>query len=113
MPKVYFTQIPHKRHEGKLIPAFNVSSAGQFGEIVTIMPPQTAFTNTKILARQVDDEISKYRYEDGDVVVLLGDPVVIATTIAVLARYCSIFAVLKWDKNLGRYLKTVVNVDFD
>lgn len=113
MPKVFFTQIPHRRQDGKLIPAFNVSSAGQFGEIVTIMPPQTAFTNTKILAKQVDEEISEYSYEDGDVIVLLGDPVVIATTIAVLSRYCSIFAILKWDKNLGRYLKTVVNVNID
>ena len=111
MSKVYFTQIPLKNHHGRLIQTLNISTAEDFGEVVELMPPQTAFFNTKQLSKQLDNQLKDYDYDQGDVIVLLGDPVIMAATIAVLSKRRDLFAILKWDKNLRRYIKIVINSD--
>lgn len=104
MPKVYITQVPHKKDKatGSLVPSVNISPASEHGEIVIMMPPRATFFATADLIKQLREQLKDYDYEGGDALIAMGDPVVIAAACAVLAIKGS-FTVLRWDKNLGRY----------
>ena len=105
MPKVFVTQIPQRkdRETGVYVPVVNIAPAAEYGEIVTIMPPQAAFYNTKDLVTQMREALKEYDYEAGDCIVSLGDPAVIGVAFAVLGQRFGKFTVLKWDKNVERY----------
>lgn len=111
MPKVYVTQLPHQRDvaTGALVPRFNLGPAQEHGDVVVMMPPQAAFQATSELTRQISERLSGYEYADGDSVLLLGDTIIIAASVAVLAKHHGKFTVLKWDRNLGRYIRSVIN----
>jgi|SRR5687768_10721631 len=104
MPKVYITQVPHRKDHktGAFVPSVNVSPAAEHGEIVIMMPPRASFFATADLLKQLGEHLKGYDYEAGDSLVVLGDPVVIAAACALLGSKGS-FTVLRWDKNLGRY----------
>jgi len=110
MPNVYVTQIPHRRDgaTGSLVPAFNLTPAEEHGKLVVMMPPQAAFHATGELTRQLRDKLQAYNYEDGDSVLLLGDTTLVAAAAALLGKLRFKFAVLRWDRNLGRYTRVVI-----
>lgn len=112
MPKVFVTQIPHKRDQGtdSFVPTVNITPAGEHGEIVVMMPPRASFHATSDLVDQLDGHLRDYDYEAGDSLVALGDPSVIAVACAILGRYKGKFTILKWDKNVGRYFPTTIVV---
>jgi hypothetical protein len=107
MPKVFVTQVPYRKDptSGDLMPSVNVSPAAEHGEVVILMPPRVAFHNTIDLVKQLKVQLQNYNYRDGDCVIPLGDPSVIAATFGILGKNNKAFTVLKWDKNLGRYLQ--------
>lgn len=104
MPKVYVTQVPHRKDNrtGAFVPSVNISPASEHGDIVIMMPPRATFFATADLLKQLGDHLKDYDYDAGDSIVVLGDPVVIAAACALLGSKGS-FTVLRWDKNLGRY----------
>lgn len=112
MPKVYVTQIPHRKDSetGAFVPTVNLSPAHEHGEVVVCMPPRAAFFATQDLVKQLSEKLCDYNYEAGDCLVALGDPAVIAVACAILGRMGK-FTVLKWDKQLGRYspARVVIN----
>lgn len=112
MPKIYVTQIPHRRDKetGSLVPAFNLTPANEHGELVVMMPPQAAFQATADLVRQLEEKLSGYSYAEGDCALLLGDTTIVAATVAILAKRCAKFAILRWDRNLSRYTRVVLTV---
>lgn len=112
MPKVYVTQVPHLRDRATqaLVPVFNITPAQEHGELVTMMPPGAAFFNTAELVRQLAERLFPYDYEAGDSVLLLGDTTIVAATVAVVSKRNHKFAVLRWDRNLGRYTRVVITV---
>lgn len=105
MAKVYVTQIPHRKDEatGSFTPTVNISPASEYGEVVVMMPPRAAFFATRDLVDQLEEKLKDYDYEAGDCLVTLGDPVVAAAAAAILGRKGR-FTVLKWDRQLGRYV---------
>src|SRR5512147_1853638 len=106
MAKVYITQVPHKKDvsTGAFVPAINITPAGEHGELVVMMPPRAAFHATSDLVKQMRDHLKNYDYEAGDSLVALGDPAIIAVACAILGKMHGKFIVLKWDRNVGRYL---------
>lgn len=112
MAKVYITQVPHRRDpETKaFVPSVNISPAAEHGELIVMMPPRAAFHATSDLVRQLKDHLKDYSYEAGDSIVALGDPAIIAVACAVLGKMHGKFIVLKWDRNVGRYLPAHVAV---
>lgn len=112
MPKVYVTQVPHRRDRetNSFVPAFNITPASEHGELDVMMPPSSAFYNTAELVRQLAVRLAPYDYVAGDSCLLLGDTSIVAATVAVLAKRHSKFAVLRWDRNLGRYTRVVITV---
>ncbi|HEY6020831.1 MAG TPA: hypothetical protein VIY48_13315 [Candidatus Paceibacterota bacterium] len=106
MPKVFITQLPHKRDPvtKALVPSINITPATEHGELVFMMPPQASFHATGDLVAQMKKHLKEYDFEAGDSIVALGDPAIIAVAFGILGKYNNKFNVLKWDRNLGRYV---------
>jgi hypothetical protein len=109
---VYVTQIPLRRDKftGVMTPSVNISPASEHGQIEILMPGQTSFFATGDLVAQLKEGLKDYDYERGDSVVCLGDPAIIAIVGAILSGMSEQFYVLRWDKNLGRYVKIKIKV---
>jgi hypothetical protein len=60
--------------------------------------------------KQLREKLEHYDYEAGDSIVAMGDPSVIAVACAILGKLHGRFQVLKWDKNVGRYIPSHVSV---
>lgn len=115
MPKVFVTQVPHRRDPGTqaFVPAVNVSPASEHGEIVVMMPPRAAFQTSPSLVEQLKRHLSGYDFEAGDSIVPIGDPVIIGAACAILGRNRPLdrrIRVLRWDRNIGRYVPVEVKI---
>lgn len=110
--RVFVTQIPHRRDNdtGALVPSVNIGPASEHGEIVVMMPPQASFYATNDLINQLSNHLDSYDFDEGDSLVALGSPTVIAAACAYLGKRRSKFALLVWDKQLGRYLRLTFNM---
>lgn len=106
MAKIFVTQIPHRRdpETRAFVPAINIAPAAEHGELVVMMPPRAAFHATNDLVQQLREHLKDYDYDGGDALVALGDPAVIAVACALLGKLFGRFRVLKWDRNVGRYI---------
>lgn len=76
-----------------------------------MMPPHAPFHATADLVKQLWEHLKSYDYERGDALVAMGDPAVIAVACALLGRHHGRFIILKWDRNVSRYLPSHVNVN--
>ena len=112
MSKVYVTQIPHRKDKDTdaFVPTININPATEFGEVVVMMPPRASFFATADLVAQMREHLKDYDYDAGDCIVALGDPSVIAVAFAILGKMFGKFTVLKWDKNVGRYIASHITV---
>lgn len=112
MPKVYITQVPNRRDRetGTFVPTVNISPAAEHGEPVILMPPRASFFATSDLVKQLKEKLEHYDYAAGDSIVAMGDPAIIAVACAILGKLHGKFQVLKWDKNVGRYIPSHVSV---
>ena len=111
-PKVYITQIPHRRdpETRAFVPSINIAPAAEHGELIVMMPPRASFFATSDLVKQMKEHLQNYDYEAGDCLVAMGDPAVIAVACAILGKTMGRFTVLKWDPNVSRYLPTHIQV---
>ena len=112
MPKVYITQVPNRRdpETNTFVPTVNIAPAAEHGEPIILMPPRSSFFATSDLVKQLREKLEHYDYEAGDSIVAMGDPAVIAVACAILGKLHGRFRVLKWDKNLRRYIPSHVSV---
>ena len=108
--RVFITQIPHRRHGGsetELVPSVNINPASEFGELEIMFQPRTSFHVSRELADLCWDKLSDFNPE-ADSILPMGDNFIGATCCAILGKRFGHFFVLKWDKNLGRYLQSKV-----
>ena len=75
-----------------------------------MMPPHASFHATNDLTRQLKKSLYDYNYEAGDSLISMGDPCIIAVACAILGRDFGKFAILKWDRQLGRYIKSHIKI---
>lgn len=110
--KVFITQIPHRKdaETGAFVPAFNIGPAAEFGELTVMLPPRTSFHATAELVMHLRKSLDAYNFERGDHLLALGDPAIIAAASALLGRLHGKFSLLKWDRNIGRYIPAIINV---
>jgi len=103
--RVFCTQLPHHKDSatGAFVPSFNLTTAYEFGDVIVMMPPRAAYIGTAKLVEQLTEKLQDYDYDRGDMLLLLGDPSIVAAAVAVVARRNTRFGVLRWEKNLGRY----------
>lgn len=111
-PTVYITQVPQRRDSetGAYVPSVNIAPAAEHGEVVVMMPPRAPFHATNDLVKQLWGHLKDYDYEAGDSLVAMGDPAVIAVACAILGKEHRKFTILKWDRNVSRYLPSHVSV---
>lgn len=109
---VWVTQVPNRRDKstGAFVPAVNISPATEHGQIKILMPSDAAFYATEELVAQLRVGLHDYDFDRGDSLIALGDPAIIAVAGAVLAEQCSAFSILRWDKNIGRYVKITIEL---
>jgi hypothetical protein len=101
MPKVYVTSETTQH---------NVTPALQFGEIVTILPPnaQVLFSVVPAVSR-IKRKLEKFT--DEDYLVLIGDPAVIGIVCSVAAaKNNGRFKVLKWDRREKLYVPLQIDI---
>jgi hypothetical protein len=110
--KVFVTQIPNRRDRetGAMVPSFNISPAAEYGEIHLLMPAGASFYASAHMVSHLRKELRAYSFERGDAIVPAGDPSIIMATGAVLAEYTKQMRVLKWDRQIGRYIPVEVNL---
>lgn len=112
MPRVYVTQIPHRRDvdTNSFVPTVNIGPAAEHGEVVVMMPPQAAFHATADLVEQLSQKLRHYDYDAGDALIALGDPAIMAAAFAFLGKRFGRFTVLKWDRQIKRYVPARISV---
>jgi hypothetical protein len=112
--KVYLTMLPQRKVQNgeryEYVPMFNITPAREFGEIVELFPFKANYLDGRAAARTCREKLKNYNYAAGDAVLLLGDTVIMACVIAVLAADHGRFHVLKWDRNLGRYVRIAIDL---
>ena len=112
--KVYLTMLPQRKMQNgeryEYVPMFNITPAREFGEIVELFPFKANYLDGRAAARACREKLKNYNYAAGDAVLLLGDTVIMACVIAVLAADHGRFHVLKWDRNLGRYVRISIDL---
>ena len=105
------TQIPHKHSmfdtETTFVPSVNINPATEFGELEIMFPPRTSFHVSRELTDQCWEKLVDFNPEI-DSILPMGDMFIGATCCAILGKRFNHFFILKWDKNLGRYLKSKV-----
>lgn len=109
MPTVFVSQLPHKKDPvtGMWVPGYNIHPASAHGTVKILLPPKAPFQTSAQLVPQLG-EVMKYSFKRGDHLLLLGDPVIIATMVAMVSVKGD-FRVLRWDRNIGQYVSVVVN----
>lgn len=110
MSKVFVPQIPRRRDKttDKFIPVVNVSPAEEYGEIVVLLPPTASFHATGDIVDLLRPQLKQYSYEDGDSVIAIGDPSILAVVLGILGREHGKFYLLKWDRLMQRYNKSKI-----
>ena len=110
MSTVYVTQLPHRRDPdtGAWVPTVNLSIANEFGVVRIMMPPQAAFQQTHNLLGQLHKQLLGYDFNNGDSLLPLGDCVIIAAAVAILARRGP-FAILRYDRLIKKYARIVIH----
>jgi hypothetical protein len=109
--RVYVTQVPMRRDHGTgaLVPAFNINTASEHGEVVVMLPSQAAFS---IAPNDLIKELTRHLEEydpDRDFILPLGDFIIISAAFGFLGRTFGRWNLLTWDRQLGRYLTTKIN----
>lgn len=111
MPKVYVTQVPVRKNiKDQLVPAVNINTAMEYGDIEIIFPGQFSYANTSDIISMLHAKLQNYNEADGDVLLPLGDPGVCAMANGLLAQMCGSWTILKWDKNAKRYFPTSIDM---
>ena len=101
MPKVYVTSETTQH---------NVSPALKFGEIITILPPnsQVLFSVVPTIQR-IRRKLEKF--SDEDYLVLIGDPAIIGIVCSMAAaKNNGRFKLLKWDRREAMYIPMQIDI---
>lgn len=106
-PKVFATQIPSRRDAGSglWVPTVNVAPAEQFGKVETLLPPGSQFFAASETTRLIKNRLHDLDYQQGDFLLPLGNPVIMAVASAIAARRSNgCLNVLVWDRHSSSYV---------
>lgn len=104
MPKVF---VPHQalRYDEDLhrrIPVRDISRASQFGELVIVLESSKSISVTNNVQSEIKERMAEFK--DGDYIMALGDPVVIAACVMHASKVTSRVNMLKWNRDSKAYL---------
>lgn len=105
--RVFVTQIPSRRDEATdmWVPTVNIAPAEQYGEIVTLLPPGSQFFAATETVRLIKQRLHDLDYQQGDFLLPMGSPVIMAVASAIAARRSNgCLKVLVWDRHSSSYV---------
>ena len=104
MPTVFVTQQPMRKDPltQQWVPSMNMNESRHYGDIKILMPSQSHFLDPADLVVQLKEALSQYDPEK-DSLIPVGDPLITATAIGILARAHGQFTLLRWDNRVKRY----------
>lgn len=106
-PRVFATQIPSRRdvESGLWVPTVNIQPAEKFGEVVTLLPPGSQFFAAAETTRLIKQRLHELDYQQGDWLLPMGNPVIMAVAAAIAARRSNgSLNVLVWDRHSSVYV---------
>ena len=108
-PKVFVPHLAERTSPtGAKVPVHDISSAASFGTLVSVLDSQDRPMFIANHMGKVRDVLSEFK--DGDCLLAVGDPTVIAACAAVLGRRHSSIHMLKWDRQMEMYVKVEVRI---
>lgn len=105
MSKVYAPQVPSKFDPAtKLwVPSINLDPAKQFGEVVTMLPPNANRLHINPLVVALREQMKDFSAED--YIVAVGDPSLIAAAACIAVKKTGgLLRILKWDRQTSSYI---------
>jgi hypothetical protein len=87
------------------VPTVDITPAMEHGEIVNLLPSEVSFYAVGDMAEQLRPRLKHYNYEDGDSIVSIGDPAIMAVVFGMVGNMHGKFYLLKWDRTTSRYNK--------
>ena len=106
-PRVFVTTVPSRKDPmtHQWMPTVNISPAEEHGEVVQILPPGSQFFAASEVTRLIKQRLHELDYQQGDFLLPMGSPVIMAVASAVAARRSNgCLKVLVWDKQSARYV---------
>lgn len=106
-PKVFVTQVPSRRDQqsGLWVPTVNIAPAEKFGQVETILPAGAQFFAASETTRLIKSRLHELDYRQGDFLLPLGNPVIMAVASAIAARRSNgCLNVLVWDRQTSSYV---------
>jgi len=106
-PRVFITQVPSRRdHNSNMwLPTVNISPAEEHGEVVQLLPPGAQFFAASETTRLIKQRLHELDYQQGDFLLPMGNPIIMAVASAVAARRSNgCLKILVWDKHQSRYI---------
>jgi len=103
---VYIPQLTRRRDPatGDFVPAHDVSSASEYGELVELLSPRAVPYNSATIIAELHEKLADYDPER-DYILLMGDPALIGWTVAIASEAeKGRVRMLKWSMSERRYL---------
>jgi hypothetical protein len=111
--RVFVVQHPSTfdRTTRTIIPKYDLSPAGKFGEVVVMLPPESIFAPRFLMkaVKTLREKLADYTPED--FIVAVGDPAAIAAAVMIAsAKTNGAVTLLKWDRIEREYRPYQINV---
>lgn len=106
-PKVFITQVPSRKDAASnlWVPTVNIAPAERFGEVVVLLPPGSQFFAAAETTRLIKTRLHELDYQQGDFLLPMGNPVIMAVASAIAARRSNgCLNVLVWDRHTSSYV---------
>ncbi len=110
LPRVFISQMLERwdSETERYTPTFNFNSAAIYG---TLTPVLERDDHRLLLTRQIEKiKVALSDFSDDDFLIAVGDPSVIAICAGVILRRSRNLKLLKWDKRVGQYIVTDINL---
>lgn len=102
-PNVYIVQRQLRRNDvGQLVPKFELDQAEEFGQLVTLLDNRASPFRLKSVIDKL--EVSLRDIQEGDYLLLVGNPALIGLSTAVAFKYVKRLCFLVWSAKEQRYI---------
>jgi len=104
--KCFAPQIPSRfdRGSGLWVPTINMAPAREHGELIELLPPEASRMSIAPLMAALRERMDN-EFNDGDYMIAVGDPSIIAAACIIAARKSGgIMRILRWDRQTSSYM---------
>lgn len=96
--RVLVTQLPSRREGDSWVPTIDITPASKHGEVEIILPMGINFPSAEMIKEQLYKKIIAFD-RSRDILLPMGDPIVMAVACAMMGSYHGHFRMLKWDRH--------------